>query len=69
MSDKMSSIGFRPRWSDSLIDKITTFSWKYMKTRLDYSNLEYDSLDESFRDQGALFTREIIVGCPCVVSH
>ncbi len=24
---------------------------------------------ESFRDQGAHFTRDIIVGCPCVVSH
>ena len=31
-----------------------------MTTRLDY---------ESFRDQGAHFTRDIIVGCPCVVSY
>ncbi len=29
----------------------------------------YTFLYESFRDQSAYFTRDIIVGRPCVVSH
>ncbi len=38
-------IGLRPRLSDSLIDKITTLSWKYMTEWRDYSNPRDDSLD------------------------